>query len=186
MPVKRTDPWYIHLILYIIIAILVFILVEVAIIQPQQIVEKENYFKTEARLRMNNLKEAEILYQKKYGRFCGNLDTLIAFIKNDPYVDSIMNTFDSSSMRPLNPFSPLSHGKFEPDSLFLSPKTHQRFVLEVDSTKTLDTVVTPRGKVLRVDTNVHIGTLYRIEDPSGYGTIGDLQNTALKNTASWE
>ncbi len=186
MPISKKDPWYIHTIFYIIIVVLVFVLVEVAIIQPQRIVEREDYYRTESRLRMDNLKEAEILYQKKYGRFCGNLDTLIAFIKNDPYVDSVINAFDSLSMRSANPFTPLTKGEFIPDSLYLSPKTFQRFILQIDTTKSLDTVVTRGGKFLRVDTSIHIGTLYKIEDPAGYGSIGDLQNSALKNTPSWE
>jgi hypothetical protein len=50
----------------------------------------------------------------------------------------------------------------------------------------IDTVVNQRGRILRVDSTVTIGNLYYIEDPDGYGTIGSIDNDALKNTASWE
>jgi hypothetical protein len=101
-------------------------------------------------------------------------------------VDSVVNAFDSLTMKPANPFKNLSDGKFTPDSLFTSPKTNQRFVMNVDTSTVTDTVVNPRGKVLRVETKTVIGTKYYIEDPNGYGTIGSIDNDALKNTASWE
>jgi hypothetical protein len=58
--------------------------------------------------------------------------------------------------------------------------------MKVDSSVVSDTVVNPAGKVLRVEKKTVIGTKYYIEDPAGYGTIGSLDNDALKNTASWE
>jgi hypothetical protein len=183
---KNEDPWYVHAGLYFIVAILTFLLIKVAVIDPSAEVEAEKYFKTETRLRMTNLKEAQILFQKKNGNFTGSLDKLIDFIKNDKYVDSVINAFDSLTMKPANPFKNLSDGKFTPDSLYTSPKTNQRFVMKVDTSVVSDTVVNPRGKVLRVDTKTVIGTKYYIEDPNGYGTIGSIDNDALKNTASWE
>ena len=35
---KASDPWYIHAVLYVVIAILVVILIKVAIIDPKEIV----------------------------------------------------------------------------------------------------------------------------------------------------
>jgi len=183
---KNEDPWYVHAGLYLVVAILTFLLIKVAIIDPSAEVEAEKYFKTETRLRMTNLKEAQILFQKKNGNFTGSLDKLIDFIKNDKYVDSVVNAFDSLTMKPANPFKNLSDGKFTPDSLYTSPKTNQRFIMKVDTSVVSDTVVNPRGKVLRVDTKTVIGTKYYIEDPNGYGTVGSIDNDALKNTASWE
>jgi CRISPR/Cas system CMR-associated protein Cmr3 (group 5 of RAMP superfamily) len=183
---SKSEPWYIHAALYAVIVILIAILVKVAIIDPKNIVEEENYFKKEARLRMKDIKEAEILYQKKYNRFSGNLDTLINFIKTDKMVDSVMNGFDSLSRRSSNPFVKLSDGKFTPDSLFRTPKSQQRFTLKIDSSITADTVVDRRGKILRIDKSKVFGTKYYLEDPDGFGTIGSLDNDALKNTASWE
>jgi len=184
--ISKSEPWYFHAALYAVIVILIAILVKVAIIDPKDIIESENYFRNEARLRMKNLKEAEILYDKKYNRFSGSLDTLINFIKTDPMVDSAMNGYDSLSRRSTNPFAKLSNGEFTPDSLFRTPKSQQRFTLQIDSTVTEDTVVNRRGRIIRVDTTKVIGSKYYLEDPDGYGTIGSLDNEALKNTASWE
>ncbi|HKI79852.1 MAG TPA: hypothetical protein VKA26_15025 [Ignavibacteriaceae bacterium] len=184
--VSKSEPWYIHAALYVVIAILIVILVKVAIIDPKDVVESERYYKTETRLRMKNIKEAEILYQKKFGRFSGSLDTLINFVKNDPMVDSVENAFDSLSMRAANPFAKLSNGEFTPDSLYRTPKSYSRFILQIDNTIKADTVVDRRGRLIRIDsTRVH-GTKYYLEDPDGYGTIGSLDDDALKNTSSWE
>lgn len=183
---KNDDPWYVHAGLYFIVAILTFLLIKVAVIDPSAEVEAEKYYKSETRLRMANLKEAQILFDKKNGSFSGSLDKLIEFIKTDKFVDSVVNGFDSLTMKPSNPFRKLTNGEFTPDSLFTSPKTFERFIVKVDTSVVTDTVVNPRGKVLRVDKKTVIGTKYYIEDPNGYGTIGSIDNDALKNTASWE
>jgi len=180
------DPWYVHVALYTVIVILVVVLIKVAIIDPQEIIEREKYIKKEARLRMTNLKFAQILYDKKYGKFTDNLDTLINFIKTDPFVDSVIKGTDTVTKKSSNPFIPLSDGNFTPESLYFTPRTQERFIVRIDTQITRDTVVTPRGKVLRVDEKIKIGTRYLIEDPDGNGTIGSLDNDALKNTASWE
>jgi len=183
---KNDDPWYVHAGLYFIVAILTFLLIKVAVIDPSAEVEAEKYFKDETRIRMANLKEAQILFEKKNGAFTSSLDKLIDFIKNDRFVDSVVNAFDSLTMKPANPFKNLSDGNFTPDSLFLSPKTYQRFVMKIDSSVVSDTIVNPSGKILRVEKKTVIGKKYYIEDPNGYGTIGSIDNDALKNTASWE
>ncbi|MBT8380536.1 MAG: hypothetical protein KJN64_15065 [Ignavibacteria bacterium] len=180
------DPLYIHIILYVAIAILTVILIKVAIIDPKDVVAVEKYNKNESRLRMDNIKEAQIIYQRKHGNFTDNLDGLISFIKNDPFVDSIVNSFDSLTMRSANPFSPLSHGEFTPESLKFTPKSNAMYVLQIDTSVAIDTTVNRRGRVVKVDTTIEYGTRYYLEDPDGYGTIGDLDNEALKNTASWE
>lgn len=182
----KPEPWYIHAGLYAIIVILVIVLIKVAIIDPKEIVEQEKYSKKESRLRMTNLKEAEILYEKKYGRYTANLDSLIHFIKTDSTVDSLMTAIDTITKRPANPFVALSHGEFVPDSLIRTPKSNRRYIVEIDTSLQIDTVINQRGKILRVDSVLAIGTKYYIEDPDGYGTIGSLEDEALKNTVSWE
>lgn len=182
----KPEPWYIHAGLYALIVILIIVLVKVAIIDPKEIVSAEKYNRAESRLRMTNLKEAEILYQKKYGRFTGNLDSLINFVKNDPMVDSVVNAIDSITMRPANPFKPLSHGEFTPDSLMRAPKSNEKYIVQIDTTLEVDTVVNRQNKVLRIDSTLTIGNLYYIEDPDGYGSIGSIENEALRNTPSWE
>lgn len=182
---SNQDPWYVHAGLYAVVVILVLILIKVAIIDPREIVETERYNKVETRLRMTNLKEAQILWEKKHGQFTDNLDELVEFI-NSPYVDSIRNSFDSLTLRMADPFKELSHGEFTPESLIVSPKSRQRFILAIDTSLSVDSVFTTRGRFLRVDSTTKIGTRYLIEDPDGYGTIGSIESDALKNTASWE
>ena len=183
---KKSDPWYLHAGLYLVIAILTVLLVKVAIIDPHDYVVTEKYNKTESRLRMTNLKEAQILWEKKYNKYSGNIDTLIEFIKFDPFVDSIVNAFDSLVMKPANPFKPLLSREFVPDSLKWTPKSHSEYVLKIDTATIIDTVINRRGKITRVDTTITYGTRYYIEDTDGYGSIGSLESDALKNTASWE
>ena len=172
------------------------LLIKVAIIDPTDYVETEKENKTETRLRMDNIKAAEILWQKKNGNFTGNLDSLILFVKYDPFVDSVVNAFDSLTMKSANPFKPLANNKnvpdslfwkdFTPDSLYWSTKTHVQFILQIDTSTVIDTVINRRGKITRIDSTTILGTRYYLEDPNGYGTIGSLDNDALKNTASWE
>jgi hypothetical protein len=172
--------------MYVIIVVLIALLVKVAILDPKEIVQEEKFYRRESRLRMDNLKEAQILWYNKHNRFTDNLDSLVDFVKNDPYVDSVVNAFDSISRRPANPFKSLYYGEFIPDSLYTTPKSYQRYIVKIDTSMDVDTIVNREGKVLRLDSNVVIGSMYYIEDPDGYGSIGSLDNEALKNTASWE
>jgi hypothetical protein len=182
----KSEPWYVHAGLYTLIVILIIILVKVAIIDPKQIIDEQKFNKEESRLRMHNLKEAEILYEKKFGRFSGSLDSLVNFVKNDKMVDSIMTAVDSITKRSSNPFKKLSNGEFTPDSLYRTPGSHQEYIVKIDTSMSEDTVINRRGRIVRIDTTAVIGSRYYIEDPDGYGTIGSLDNDALKNTASWE
>lgn len=184
--ISKSDPWYIHAGLYLVIAILTVLLVKVAIIDPHEYVKTEKYNRTESRIRMTNLKEAEMLWERKYEDYTGNLDTLIQFIKSDPYVDSVVNAFDSLIMKPANPFKPLLSGAFVPESLKWTPKSHSVYILKIDTAIVIDTVINRRGKITRIDTTITFGTRYYLEDPDGYGSIGSLETDALKNTASWE
>jgi hypothetical protein len=183
---SRTEPWYIHAALYVVIAVLVYILIQVAIIQPNKTVAAENYFRQESRLRMDNIKEAQILYFQKNNRFTPHLDSLVYFLKNDRLVDSVRNAYDSLSRRPADPFKKLTTGEFTPDSLLRTPKTYSTYIVTVDTSTSIDTIMNRQGKMLRVDTNTVIGSRYYIEDPDGYGSIGSVENDALRNTASWE
>jgi regulator of protease activity HflC (stomatin/prohibitin superfamily) len=186
MKSRAGDPLYIHIILYVVIAILIVILIKVAIIDPKEIVAVEKFNRIESRLRMDNIKEAQILWEKKHGTFTDNLDSLILFVKQDSFVDSVVNAFDSLTMKSANPFKPLSHGEFSADSLIYSPRSHSMYTIQIDTSVSIDTTVNRRGTVIRVDTSITLGSKYFLEDPDGYGTIGDLYNDALKNTSSWE
>lgn len=186
MKSQASDPWYIHAVLYLVIAILTILLIKVAIIDPKDAVEQEKFYRTESRLRMNNIKAAQILFQKKFGNYTDNLDKLVQFIREDKFVDSVMNGFDSLTMKPSNPFKPLTHGEFTPESLKLSPKSFQPYIIQIDTSLSIDTTINRRGVVVKIDTTRVLGTRYFLEDPDGYGTVGDLYNDALKNTSSWE
>jgi hypothetical protein len=135
---------------------------------------------------MFNIREAQILWEEKFGSFTDNLDSLVIFVKTDPFVDSVVNAFDSLTMKPANPFKPLSHGEFTADSLMRTPKSFSTYIIQIDTSISVDTVVNRRGNIIRIDSTVVLGTRYFLEDPDGYGTIGDLYNDALKNSASWE
>jgi hypothetical protein len=167
--VSKSEPWYVHAVLYVIIIALVYVLIQVAIIGPTEIIEKEKYFKTESRARMLNLR-----------------DSLIAFIQKDTSVTNLKEKIDSLTGKSRYPFKPLAHGAFDPESLFWTPKSHSNYILQVDTTIELDTVVNRRGNIVRVDTITSIGNRYLLEDPDGYGKIGDLNSDALINTPSWE
>ncbi len=182
----KSDPWYSHAILYAIIVILIGLLVKVAILDPKEEVAAEKYNKNESRLRMTNLKEAQILWEKKNGHFTASLDSLINFIKNDPMVQKVRTGFDSLTRRSTDPFIKLTHGEFTADSLFRTPKSWQYYIVQIDTSEQSDTVVNRQGKILRVEKYTTIGKRYFIEDPDGYGTVGSLNDDALKNTTSWQ
>lgn len=184
---KKAEPWYVHAVLYVIIIALTYLLIRVAIIEPNKYIEEERYYKTESRLRMMNIREAQILWNKKYNHFTDNLDSLIHFIKTDSMVQKLRVGYDSLMMRKTDPFKKLvSVNEFVADSLYHSPKTYQPYIIQVDSSVSMDTVIDRRGRIVKVDTNSVIGKLYLIEDPDNYGSIGDVFSEALKNTASWE
>ena len=182
----KPEPWYIHAGLYLVIIILAIVLIKVAIIDPKAEVELQQYYTSESHLRMDNIKQGEILWNQKFGKFTDNLDSLVNFIQTSPFVDSVVHGFDTLSNRSTNPFKALTSGTFTPESLYFSPRTHQRFLLSVDTTTSADTVINRRGKITRIDTNTTMGNLYLLEDPDGHGTIGSTTDEALKNTASWE
>ena len=162
---SKSEPMYIHLILYVVMAVLVFILIKVAYIDPNKVVEQEKYYKQESRLRMSNLRVAERLWDAKNKQFTDNLDSLIMFLKNDPSVQKAMTGTDTITGKPTN---------------------HTPYIIQVDTSETADTVIDRRGRIIKIDTIRTIGQRYFIKGPDGYGTIGDVSNEALKNTASWE
>ncbi|MBE2280925.1 MAG: hypothetical protein IAE91_11080 [Ignavibacteriaceae bacterium] len=183
---KKYDPWYIHAGLYVVIAGLVAILIKVAVIDPQAIVAQENYWKNESRLRMLNLREAMNLYSQTNGKYTNNMDSLITFLKTSKLVDSLLTKNNPVTGKPYSIFKKLSTGEVNFDSIRFSTKVHQLYMLSIDTTHTADTTINQFGKVVKIDSTKLIGTKYLIEDPSGYGSVGDLKNDALKNTASWE
>ena len=183
---SKSEPWYIHTILYVIIVVLAYVLIKVAIIDPQAVMKKEKYWKEESRARMLNLREAQILWKENHDRFTDDLDSLINFVESDTAVTNLIGQTDTLTGRSKYPFKDLVSGQFNTDSLYYAPKSHGYYILQVDTTTEYDTVVNQRGNIVRVDTLINIGDRYLLEDPDGYGKIGDINSDALINTPSWE
>jgi hypothetical protein len=171
----KREPAYIHIILILIIVGLTYLLIQVAILEPQRVIEQEKYFKEESRLRMLNLKQLELLYKEKHGKYTDSFDSLFNLFKKNPNIQEKVDSL----------FRPLKQGKFVIDSLRWSPKSHNEYVLKIDSTIRTDSVFTRTGRFLRIDTTIVMGELYYIECPDGYGSIGDLNNPLKVNTTSW-
>jgi hypothetical protein len=183
---QKSDPRYIHYILGGVIIVLIYVLAKVAILDPTETVAKEEYFKRESRLRMKNLKEAEVLWFQKHNKFTDNLDSLVNFIKTDAKVQKLMVGIDSLTKRTTNPFVKLSSGEFTPDSLFKTPKSQVFYKVMIDTSVNADTIINRTGKIVKIDSSITLGSRYSIEDPDKYGSVGDLYNDALKNVLSWE
>ncbi|MBK7866298.1 MAG: hypothetical protein IPJ75_04495 [Ignavibacteriales bacterium] len=166
------------------IIILAVALLKVAYIDPKKYSEQEENFKTESRLRMYNLRSAQKAYFDKNERFCGNIDELIGFLRSLG-LDSTL-TLGSDSLESEFVFRPLSNGKFVIDSLKFSPKIYLPYSFALDSARVIDSVFAENGDFIRVDTTFTPGNRFKITDPSGYGSVGNLFFDALKYSASWE
>lgn len=143
------------IVLKIIIVVLVGVLIWV-IYEPYAYMEEEAGYKRESRLRMANIRQAQLLYMDGHRRYTGDLDSLIGFIKGDSTIAAQMDSI----------FKPLSIGSFSPESLEYSPKSHRPYKLAVDDSSTVKK--------------------YLLEDPDGYGFIGSLTDDQKVNKASWE
>ena len=138
-------------VIVLLLAALVYVLYE-----PYKIREQEELYKKESRLRMINIRTAQLTFISESGRYCSTLDSLVMYIKAK--LDSA--TIDASI------FKPLTHGSFEPDSLLHSPKSLRPYSLQ-----SVETTVIKK---------------YLLEDPDGYGSIGSLTDDMRVNKASWE
>jgi hypothetical protein len=93
---------------------------------------------------------------------------------------------DSILLKSKNPFSDLVSGPFSYDSLYISPRSGQRFIVQIDTLLEVDTVINRRGKIVKVDSITTIGKRYLIQSPDSDDKIGDVNSDALLNTESWE
>ena len=192
---RKPEPWYLHAGLWAVIVVLIVVLIQVAITGPTEVIETKKYNQEESRLRMTNLKHAQILFEQKNDKFTDNLDTLINFIKTDTTVLNLMAAVDtvkiyvgerdSIILKSRNPFSDLISGPFNYDSLYFSPQSGKMFQVSVDSLLEVDTVINRRGRIVKIDSINTIGTRYLIQSPDNKDKIGDINSDALLNTASW-
>ena len=143
------------IVLKIIIVILFGVLVYV-IYQPFVIQEQEEMYQKESRLRMVNLRTAELQYISEYGIYSSSADSLVSFIKQK---------IEQGALSDAN-FKPLAMSPFVPESLIHTPKSWRPY------------------QITSVDTTVI--KKYVIEDPDGYGSIGSLTDDNRINKASWE
>lgn len=104
--------------LEILIVILTGILVY-TIYDPAMKIRAEEELKKACRFRMKNIRQAELRYFDEHGKYTGNIDSLIAFIKRANLPDSL---FFSSSFE-----------KFNPDSLRNCPRINQPLIIGADS-----------------------------------------------------
>jgi hypothetical protein len=139
----------------IIIALLLGALIYV-IYEPYQIRKQEDLYKRESRLRMLNIRTAQLQHISKFYRYNSSLDSLVQFVKDSILAQGLAN----------ETFKPLSHGTFAVESLLYSPKSHRPYTFSA-----LDTTRIKK---------------YYLECPDGYGSIGSLTEDAKINKASWE
>jgi hypothetical protein len=193
---KKAEPWYLHAGLWAIIVVLVVILIQVSITGPTEILRIKEYNKTESRIRMTNLKHAQIFYEQKHDKFSDNLDTLVNFIRSDTNVLNLMAAYDTvkiyrmdgdtTILKSKNPFSDLVSGPFNYDSLYTSPRSGKMFIVRVDTLLEIDTVINRRGRIVKIDSITTIGKRYIIKSPDSGDKIGDVDSDALLNTENWD
>lgn len=152
---STTNPPKGSVILRIIIVILIGVLIYV-LYEPYQIYQQENYYKAESRLRMENLRTAELQYISAFGKYSGSSDSLALWVK-ERLADGTLRA---------EIFKPLSDGTFVPESLARAPKSWKPYMIT-----TVDTTVIKK---------------YLMECPDGYGVIGSLTDEEKLNKASWE
>ncbi len=104
------------IILKVIIVILMAVLVYV-IYEPYQIQAQEEAYRKESRLRMENIRSAQLQFIGQHGRYASTLDSLVMFIDTLP-----------DSTRTVT-FKPLANGTFTPESLLATPKSDRPYVL---------------------------------------------------------
>ncbi len=143
------------LVLKIVIVLLIGVLVY-TIWEPFEIIRTEEQNRTESRLRMANIRNAQMAYYAEYQTYQSDLDSLIRWIQTDSLVVAKRDSI----------FKPLSAGVFIPESLKYSPASHTEYEIQVD-----DTSSTHR---------------YVIRCPDEFGFVSDLDDVSQLHRASWE
>jgi hypothetical protein len=143
------------IVLKIVIVLLIGVLVY-TIWEPFDIIRTQDQLRTESRLRMSNIRNAQMFYFAQHQTYQRDLDSLIYWITTDSLVIAKQDSL----------FKPLQTGEFIAESLKFSPQSHETYILEVDDTST-----THR---------------YYLECPDGYGFVGSLTDVSQLHRASWE
>jgi hypothetical protein len=143
------------ILLKIIIVLLLAVLIY-TLWQPYEFKRTEARQLSESRLRMTNIRNAQMFHYREFQTYQRDLDTLITWIKSDSLVIA-----KSDSL-----FRPLLVGEFVADSLRYSPRTHRQYIIEVD-----DSSSTHR---------------YYIECPDGFGFVSSIDDLSQLHRPSWE
>ncbi|MEX2089742.1 MAG: hypothetical protein WEB62_08210 [Bacteroidota bacterium] len=143
------------IVLKLVIALLAGVLLWV-LYEPYQIREQEDHFRRESRVRMQNIRSAQLKHIELRGTYSRSISELLEFVKAGLASDTLNAAI----------FKPLTSGTFVPESLLYSPKTWKLWELSVMDTTTIKK--------------------WYVEDPNGYGSIGTLSDDSKVNKASWE
>ncbi|MGH2568649.1 MAG: hypothetical protein ACRDGA_09935 [Bacteroidota bacterium] len=143
-------------VLYKAIIVVLFALLVYVVYEPYKIRAEEEQYKRESRLRMLNIRAAELQYINRFFRYNTSLDSLVTFIKDSLVASGLEKEI----------FHPLSSGLFAPESLLHAPKSLRPYRLAVNDTSRIKK--------------------YLLECPDGYGSVGSVTDDSRVNKASWE
>ena len=153
MASSQTKRRALEIFLGLVIVVLAFMLYR-AITVPAQKMERQQELTELTRARMIDIRESMIRYESEHGRFPTTLDSLVMFVEQDSLMQADADSIFGAS--------------FEPDSLPFSPRTGDRFILQVNDTSRVNT--------------------YLLKDPNRERDfIGTLEPDPTQvNAASWE
>jgi hypothetical protein len=92
---------------------------------PAERMERQQELTQQTRTRMLNVRKAMIRYEEQRDRYTTSLDSLVMFVKSDTTLQVSQDSLFGSN--------------FQPDSLPFSPRTGNRFRLQVNDTSRVNT-----------------------------------------------
>lgn len=129
----------IQVVLALAIVVLAYILYQ-SITEPYERVERQKELTELTRVRMDNVRAALVMYERRNDRFISTLDSLQLWVMQD----SVMTVKADSIFGPM----------FNADSLIYSPRTGKKFEYTVNDTSAVATYLLEDP-----DSNDYIGTL---------------------------
>lgn len=129
----------IQVVLALAIVVLAYILYQ-SITEPYERVERQQEMTELTRMRMDDVRAALVMYERRNDRFISSLDSLHMWVMQD----SIMTTKSDSIFGEI----------FNPDSLIYSPRTGKKFVYTLNDTSAVTTYLLEDP-----DSDDYIGTL---------------------------
>lgn len=109
----------IQAVLAILIVVLAFFLYD-SIVSPYEEIERQKEITELTRDRMDDVRQAMIVYQRNNGRFVSTLDSLVMWLKTDSVMSATVDSVFGAG--------------FQADSLPFSPRTGNRFTLAINDT----------------------------------------------------